>query len=284
MINYNGLLVSEEEANISVYNRAYAYGDGLFETIKAVNGTLFFLEDHYFRLMASMRIMRMDIPMHFTMEYLDSEIRKTLNANNLDKTAARVRLQVDRGQGGLYLPDPNSEVFYTIKAQPIENPFYIENEFVDYTVDLYKDFYMATGLLSGLKSNNKALQVIGSIYAKENELNNCLVLNTNKHVIEALNGNLFLVKGDRVKTPPLSDGCLKGVMRKQIIELLLSDVNLIFEEASISAFELQKADELFITNVITGIQSVGSYRKKSYHNTLAKSLVKKLNVKLRLTF
>ena len=115
---------------------------------------------------------------------------------------------------------------------------------------MYKDYYIAPGLLSGLKSNNKAIQVIGSVYAEENGLDNCLVLNTNKSVIEALNGNLFLVKGDRIKTPPLSDGCLKGDMRQQVLDVLRQEVNLIVEEASISPFELQKADELFVTNVI----------------------------------
>lgn len=282
MVNFNGTIVSTEQANVSISNRAYAYGDGLFETIKVVNGKLFFWEDHYFRLMASMRIMRMDIPMAFTMEFLENEVQRTLQANKLESRAARVKIQVDRGFGGLYLPDENSEVFYTVKAVEIDSPFYLENEYEDYTVDLYKDFYMAKGLLSGLKSNNKALQVIGSIYAKENGFSNCLVLNSDKSVIEALNGNLFLVKGDRVKTPPLADGCLKGVMRKQIIELILTDMNLIFEEASISPFELQKADELFITNVITGIQSIGQYRKKIFTNDLAKELIKKLNIRLRL--
>ena len=141
---------------------------------------------------------------------------------------------------------------------------------------------MAPGLLSGLKSNNKVLQVVGSIYAEENELDNCLVLNTNKSVIEALNGNLFLVKGDKIKTPPLEDGCLKGVMRKQVLEILAKDVNLIVEEASISPFELQKADELFITNVIKGIVPITKYRKKSYNNDFAQNVVTKLNAKLRL--
>ena len=141
---------------------------------------------------------------------------------------------------------------------------------------------MAPGLLSGLKSNNKAIQVMGSIFAKENGYDNCLVLNTNKNVIEALNGNLFLVKDNHIKTPPLSDGCLRGVMRKQVLELLLKDVNLNVEEASISPFELQKADELFITNVIKGIKPVTQYRKKTFNMEFSADLVKKLNVKLRL--
>ena len=103
MVNINGTLIPEDKATLSINNRAYSYGDGLFETIKAVNGRLFFWEDHYFRLMASMRIMRMQIPMEFTMEFLEKQIRDTLIANDLDTKSARVRLQVDRG-GWRFIP------------------------------------------------------------------------------------------------------------------------------------------------------------------------------------
>lgn len=283
MVNFNGTLLSQTDSKITTENRGYKYGDALFETLKVVNGKLFFWEDHYFRLMASMRILRMEIPMNFTMEYLESEILKTLEANNLLHAAARVRLNVDRGEGGRYLPSNDANVSFNISVEAHLNPFYTIDEGVTYTVDLYKDYFMAPGLLSGLKSTNKALQVIGSIYAKENDLNNCLVLNTDKNVIEALNGNLFLVKGDKIKTPPLEDGCLKGVMRKQILELLSKDVNVFVEEASISPFELQKADELFVTNVIQGIVPITQYRKKTFSTEFTKALLGKLNAKLHLT-
>lgn len=282
MINFNGTLLSQSDSQFTVENRGYKYGDALFETLKVVNGKIFFWEDHYFRLMASMRILRMDIPMTFTMEFLESEILKTLEANNLSQASARVRLNVDRGEGGKYLPSDQAKVHFNISAEPHNNPFYSIDANTKYVVDLYKDYFVAPGLLSGLKSNNKAIQVIGNIYAKENDFDNCLVLNTNKSVIEALNGNLFLVKGDTIKTPPLEDGCLKGVMRKQILELLAKDVNVIVEETSISPFELQKADELFVTNVIKGIVPITKYRKKAYGSDFAQSLVAKLNTKLRL--
>ena len=283
MVNFNGHLVSSNNSKLTTENRGYKYGDALFETLKVVNGKLFFWEDHYFRLMASMRIMRMDIPMNFTMEFLEAEILKTLEANNLLQAAARVRLNIDRGEGGKYLPDITSKINYNIVVEPHLNPFYAINKAATYVIDLYKDFFVAPGLLSGLKSNNKAIQVIGSIYAKENDLDNCLVLNTNKNVIETLNGNLFLVKGDKIKTPPLEDGCLKGIMRKQILELLAKDVNLYIEETPISPFELQKADELFITNVIQGIVPITQYRKKTYTTKFAEQLVNKLNAKIRLS-
>ncbi len=282
MINFNGTLRSQSDIKLTTENRGYKYGDALFETLKVVNGKIFFWEDHYFRLMASMRILRMDIPMNFTMEFLEAEILKTLEANDLLNFAARVRLNVDRGEGGKYLPSDDSKVNFNISAESHSNPFYTIDSDAKYIVDLYKDYFMAPGLLSGLKSNNKAVQVIGSIYAKENDLDNCLVLNTNKSIIEALNGNLFLVIGDKIKTPPLEDGCLKGVMRKQILELLAKDVNLFVEEASISPFELQKADELFITNVIKGVVPITQYRKKTYKTDFAQKTVARLNAKLRL--
>lgn len=282
MINFNGTLLSTADAKLTVNNRGYKYGDALFETLKVVNGKIFFWEDHYFRLMSSMRILRMNIPMNFTMEYLESEILKTLDANDLNDASARVRLNVDRGEGGKYLPSDEVEVQFNIAVQPHNNPYYTIDAKAKYVVDLYKDYFVAPGFLSGLKSNNKAIQVIGSIYAKENDFDNCLVLNTNKSVIEALNGNLFLVKGDTIKTPPLEDGCLKGVMRKQVLELLSKDVNVIVEESSISPFELQKADELFVTNVIKGIVPITKYRKKEYKSDFAQSIVAKLNAKLRL--
>jgi len=279
MININGNFSNNSQV-ITPENRGYSYGDALFETIKFSHGKLLFLEDHYFRLMASMRIMRMEIPMFFTMEFFEAEILKTIEKNNLTNTSARVKIQVHRNSGGLYLPT-NKEVTFIISAKALDTDFYLLSE-ESYEVDLFKDFYVAPGLLSTLKTNNKAINVIGSIFAKENDLDNCLLLNTSKSVVEALNGTIFLVKGSVIKTPPLADGCLKGIMRQQIINVieLLPDFTL--EETSISPFELQKADELFITNVIQGIQPITKYRKKTFATEVSKMLLQKVNVKIRL--
>ncbi|WP_298556723.1 aminotransferase class IV [uncultured Algibacter sp.] len=280
MINFNGTLL-EDNTILSAQNRGYAYGDGLFETIKVVSDKILFWEDHYFRLMASMRIMRMEIPMNFTMEFLEAQIHETIKANELAKTSSRVKLQVHRNEGGFYTPNSN-EISFIITIKPISEDFYLLNE-AFYKVDLFKDYYISPSLLSTLKTNNKALNVIGSIYAKENNLDNCLLLNTSKNVVEALNGNVFLVKDNIIKTSPLTDGCLKGVMRTQLINIIetLSEYKLV--EDSISPFEIQKADEMFITNVITGIQPVSKYRKKMFGNEFSKLLLQKLNIKIRLT-
>jgi len=281
MINFNGDILDSNAQYLNHTNRGIRYGDGLFETIRVVNSKLFFWEEHYLRLMASMRILRMDIPMSFTMEYLEEEILKVLTANQQDTTSARIRLTIFRDADGFYTPNANS-VSYIIETELLTSPFYLLNE-SDYVVDLYKDYWINPDLLSTLKSANKIIHVTAGIYAKENELNNCLLLNQKKNVVEAINGNIFLVSGTTIKTPPLIDGCLNGILRKQLIKMIGKLEKYELEETSISPFELQKADELFITNVITGIQPITKYRKKEYSISVSKELIGKLNAQVRLS-
>ncbi len=282
MLNNNGSIVETHTVVLS-NNRGFEYGDALFETVKVINNKILFWEEHYFRLMASMRILRMEIPMSFTMEYLEAEIIKLLISYTKKKkthTTFRVKLIVNRVEGGMYAPKDNS-VNYIISAKVLKDSIY-KNNIDKYEVDLFKDFYVSPSLISTLKTNNKIVNVVGSVFAKENNFENCFLLNTNKSIVEALNGNLFLVKGNNIKTPPLEDGCLKGVMRKQIIKLIETSPKYSIKEESISPFELQKADELFVTNVIRGIQSVTKYRKKTYANIVATDLTRILNRELAL--
>ncbi|RXM47126.1 aminotransferase class IV [Flavobacterium sp. YO12] len=272
MINFNGNIALEE--NILTQNRAFLYGDGVFETVKIINNKILFLEDHYFRLMASMRVVRMEIPMNFTMEYFEEQILNLLKEKNISGSA-RARITVFRKDGGLYLPKSN-EVSFLIHAVALESTLYALNT-AEYEVDLYKDFYVTKQLLSSIKTTNKMINVTGSIFAHENGLANCILLNDAKNVVEALQGNLFMLVGKKLITPPVSEGCLNGIMRKQILALAKKVEGIEITEEIISPFDLQKADELFLTNVITGIQPITKYRKKEFTSNLAYLLVQKLN-------
>ncbi len=271
MLNYNGNLVAFDDVKITPNNRAFKYGDSIFETIKVVNGKLVFWEDHYFRLMASMRMLRMKIPMNFTLEFLEEEILKTVSNNDIKKNI-RARLSVTRKDGGFYTPNTN-EIDYLIESQEIE--FLTKSS---YKVDLFKDFYLYSGHLSTVKTNNKLIHTLASIYAKENELDNCFLLNERKGVVEATNASLFLVKGTVIKTPPLTEGCLKGIAREKVISVITSSNDYTIEETIISPFEIQKADEVFITNSVMGIQPITNYRKKEFSKTISK----KLSISLRI--
>lgn len=273
MININGAL-QDSNLQLSISNRSFLYGDGVFETLKIVNNKILFFEDHYFRLMASMRIIRMQIPMSFTLEYLEEQILNLAVVNN-HQDSARIRFTVFRNEGGFYLPTDNSVSFIIQSAEILEPKYNFEKK--SFEVDLYKDFIVPKQLLSTLKTANKITNVTAGIFAKENDLDAALLINEDKNVIEAANGNLFMLMGNNLITPPISEGCLNGIMRKQLIEIAKKIVSIEVIEQAISPFDLQKADELFITNVIMGIQPITKYRKKEFGTTFAQQLQEKLN-------
>lgn len=269
MINFNGDLVSSEQPIFSIANRAFKYGDGVFETLKIVDSKIVFFEDHYFRLMASMRMLRMEIPSYFTLEYLKDEINKVAQVNNLNENA-RLRFSVFRKDGGLYSPNSN-EIDFVISVDAL-----LIKTIDNYTVDLFKDYYLNSGLLSTIKTTNRMLNVVASIYANEYDLDTCLLINEKKNIVEAIHGNIFLVFENTLVTPPISEGCIKGIVRKKIIEIIKKHAELTIEEREISPFELKKADELFITNSIIDVQAVSQYRKKKFANTVATKVNKLL--------
>ncbi len=273
MINFNGTIVSQTSSLLN-QNRAFLYGDAVFETVKIVASKVLFLEDHYFRLMSSMRIVRMEIPMNFTLDYFEEQILTLALAKSV-ANSARARITVYRNDGGYYLPKDNS-VSFLIDVEFLDNSLYSISH-NEYKVGLFTDFYISKQLLSSIKTTNKLLNITASVFAKENDLDNCLLLNESKNVVEALQGNIFMLQGNKLITPPISEGCLNGVMRKQILSLARNIENIeVFEEA-ISPFDLQKADELFITNVIKGIQPITKYRKKEFLKKLSMKLLEKLN-------
>jgi len=280
MVNINGNIVAEDAKQVSIENRGLLYGDAVFETLKVSSGKIFFWEDHYFRLMASLRILRIEIPMKFTMEFLENEILRTIPDDPANKNY-RIKMYFSRKAGGKYTPHSN-DLEYFIGSEPIDGSFYIIED-VDCKIELYKDHLISSGLLSTLKTNSKTIHVMGSIFALENGHQNCLILNENKNVVEALNGNVFIVKDNTIITPSLEDGCLRGIIRKQIISIVGQFNEYGYEERSISPFELLKAEEIFITNVMVGIQPVSHYRNKTYGNQVAKHLLPRLNALMRLT-
>jgi len=275
MVNFNGNLLSEDALFLNLANRGLQYGDALTQSLRAIDGKLIFWEDHYLKLMASMRILRMEIPMSFTMEFLEEQVLKTIMESGLQGDAVLVQILVFRKEIGKLNPNSN-EISFCIEVANLES---VEYQFKasTYEVELFKDFYCSGDMLSTLDTNNKMLQVVGSIFANENGYDDCLILNQEKMVVGSLYGNLFLVSGNSIKTPPLADGSLNSVVRDKIIKIISGESDLIFLEESITPFELQKADELFIGNIEYGIVPITKYRKKVFGSSKSAILLKKLN-------
>ena len=266
MLNYNGQILSKSECKFSYQNRAFKYGDAIFDTLKYENDKIYFVEEHYFRLMSSMRMLRMKIPMNFTLKFYEDEILKIINENKINDKA-RIRVTIFRQNGGLYLPN-SKEVDFLIEAENL-----LSTHFDSYEVELYKDFPVHSSMLSTIKTSNRMINVVASIFATEFNYQNCILINEKKNIVGAINSNIFLIKDEDIFTPALTEGCINGIIRKEIIELINKNSNYHIQETVISPFELLKVDEVFLTNSIIDIQSITKYRKKEYTTEKTKKLI-----------
>ena len=271
MINFNGTITDQSDQLIN--NRAFLYGDSVFETLRIIDNKIVFWEDHYFRLMSSMRIIRLDIPDNYTPDFLQKNILK-LHKMVSKNGHSRIRINVFRFSEGKYTPDNNKSSFM-ISCNEISSPEFKIND-GKYVVDLYKDYYLDNQLISSIKTNNKIINVVASIYAKENGLNNCVLLNKDKMVAEFINSNIFIIKNDQIFTPTIKSGCLNGVLRKNLINIL-KKCSYSISEIDISTFDLTQSDEVFGTNVIQGLFCVTNYRNKIYSNNQSQQIIKLLN-------
>lgn len=279
LVSFSGDLIGSTDFAIGIENRSFKFGDGLFETMKFSRGKLHFWEDHYFRLMSSMRILRMEIPMEFSPEYFLDQINEFISANHLDGQAVRLRWTVFRKDGGLYVPKSNN-IEWVLEGSQVENDLFVLNE-TGLQIELYKEHYKPKGLLANIKSTSSQFYNVAGVYISENKWDEAVIINDDKHVVESLYGNLFMVKDGVLITPSLSTGCIKGVMRKNILEIA-KIMEIPVEEKNFSPFDLQRADEVFITNAIKGIQWVSGYRKKVYQKDLSEKFLEKLNLRVNL--
>ena len=262
MINFNGTLSSNPNF-LSADNRSFLYGDGVFESIRISEGKPCFAEDHYFRLMASLRMLRMEIPMFFTLEYFEEELIKTFEAN---PGSNFLRFVAYRKEGGLYTPE-SSDIDFLVTAQ--NRTYRLKERF---EIGVFKDFFLNPSFLGSIKSTQKLEYVLASVFAKENDWDASLMLNGNKGVVSTNLGNIYCVKGSEISTPPLGSGALNGIVRKQLKVLLEKNKDLTFVEKDFNPFDLQRADEVFVTNVNTLLQPVTNYKKKVFKTDIALEL------------
>ena len=272
----NEKLLKANEPSIMANNRAFRYGDVLFESMRIVNGKVQFLPEHIERLKIGMQLLKMEIPSHFNWEYFSVQI-KNLTDKNIVGQDARIRMTIYRNEGFFYTPLTN-EVSFLIEAESINFIGYELNS-KGYIIDVFPDLKKSLNILSTIKSSNCLASVLGAIYKKKQNLDECIILNEKGNIAEAISSNIFAVKNGVLYTPPISDGCVDGIMRKQIIRIAKENKNAVYE-VTIAMNVLLGADELFLTNSITGIQWIAAYKGKRYFNTTSKLLVDKLNLSL----
>ena len=257
-INLNGQITIIADAIIPVDNGAFRYGYGLYETLLVQNGTIRFKEYHWDRLFAGLKQLYFDIPPLMTPRWLEEEVLCLVKKNQAEKLC-RVRLQMFAGPGGLYSAE-NNQPGFIIECLPLDNEIIKINE-NGLIVGIATDLSKSMDSLSNLKSCNALLYAMGARQARANKWNDALITNTEGNVIESMLANIFWIKKNILYTPPLSDGCVAGVMRRHIIESIGT-----VKEKSLSVDELLNADEVFLTNAIKKIRWVATIQDKSYGN------------------
>lgn len=264
--NYNGRFFADDERVLPKDDRSYRYGDGLFETMKIKNGNILLEGYHFERLVSGLDILKFEIPAFFTRKEIGDLIRGLCKKNNCPELA-RVRLSVSRGSGGLY--DSDNKLSYLIECWPLEPNGFNERGLV---IDIFPDARKSIDKFSNLKSASYLPYVMAAVWAKENKLDDALIQNQHGRICDASIANIFWVKGENIFTPPLTEGCVAGVMRKRMLDLG-KDI----EEKKMAENDLVNADEVFLTNAISGLRWVKQFRDKIYDNKVTQDLYVQLN-------
>ena len=267
-IVFNGKFYVSETAIVSAGSRGLRFGDGLFETMKFINGEVEFIDEHFARLWKGMQVLQFKIPKHFTPDFLQDEIIALLKKNNHLKNA-RIRLSVFRGNGGLY-DEMNHIPNYVIETWPLADDIgkWNSNGLV---LGIYKDAKKSCDVLANLKHNNFLPYALAALHAKKQKWNDALLLNAEGGICDATIANIFLIKDEIIYTPSLNQGCIAGIMRKNIIDVLKAS-NYVIVEGKLGVEDMLAADEVFLSNSIYNIRWVQMVGDKKYSNLFTQKI------------
>lgn len=267
-LNYNGKIYNDDAHLIGADNRGLRYGDGLFETMKMKNGQLILEDEHFARLWKGMKILQFAIPRHFNPDKLQEEIAQ-LTTKNQHEAAARIRITVFRGNGGLY--DVTDHLpHYIIQTWPLsESNSELNSNGLD--IGIYSEVKKSCDLLCNLKTNNYLPYVMAAFKAKSKKWNDAVLINQYGRICDSTIANVFIVKDEVIYTPALSEGCVAGVLRNYLLNNL-SQTGFTCCEKELTIDELMNADEVFLTNSIYNIRWVKSVDSKTFGNTIIQKI------------
>ena len=269
LYNLDGKLFYENENNISINNRSFRYGDGFFETIKLVDGNIQLKHLHFERIAASLATLGFKVNKHFSFEALEQQII-ALAAKNHHSKLGRIRITFFREDAGLY-EVTNFHPHILIQSFELNETVNKLNE-NGLVIGVYDIAKKSCDAFSNIKSNNYLQYAMAALWAKENKLNDALLMNSNNNIADSTIANVFIIKNGVIKTPTLTEGCVAGVMRKHIIETLKQQ-NIIVAETTVNIENIATADEVFLTNVIKRIMWVRQFDDSNYVNFETKKII-----------
>lgn len=272
-INNNGVILTNDAPTIHAGNRGHVYGDGVFESIRIMNGVPLNIDNHIRRLLEGAKAIKIRPASYFTPEFFKEKIMELTQKSEIME-GGRCRISLDRVTGGAYKPESNEATFF-IEVYPYEtNNFELNSKGLE--VDQYTDIKKQKNFLSNFKTKSGLIYVMAAINATERKLDDVLIQNDRGGILESSSCNIFVVSNGVLYTPGLEEGCLAGTMRMQIINLAIANGIKVYE-CNILPQNLLAADEIFFTNAIRGVNWVSGYRTKRYFNNMSRKFVALLN-------
>jgi branched-subunit amino acid aminotransferase/4-amino-4-deoxychorismate lyase len=273
---YNNKCYPVDEPIFKVTNRSFRYGDGLFETIRLIKGQLHLFDYHIERILNGAEFLRLEFPNNWNQAFFKKKVHELLEKNQ-EFENGKIRLSIFRADGGTYAPK-SSKANLLIEYEPLNSDSFILNK-KGLKMEVFSEMEKTSNPFSNFKSSNALIYVLASMYRKEEGLDDCFIVNSQNRIIEGISSNLFIVKDGSLITPPLSEGCVAGVMRSYLLNLL-EEKDIECRIAPIQLEDLFQAQEIFLTDSIKGIRWVGSYKVKRYNLNLAEQLNQYLNEEL----
>lgn len=268
----NGTIVLPSNPIFSASSRFYRYGDGFFESVKVAQGQILHIKLHLIRIRKSAMLLKLQLPTFFNEQWLENEIKQCCEVEGTKD--ARVRLSFLRDSKGLYTPAEQSTTVI-LELNSISNSDYIWIE-KGISIGSYQELTKNSNYLSTIKTCSALIYVMAGLYAAENQFDECVIWNDMGRVCEGISSNIFVVAGEFISTPPLSEYCVDGVMRKVVLNLAQS-YGYTISEQPISSIFLHAADEIFFTSASRGIVWVNQYEQKKFKCHTAKVLHGLLN-------
>jgi branched-chain amino acid aminotransferase len=251
-IYFNGAFYPSGTPLVTADSRGFRYGDGLFETMRIKKDRILLADRHYQRLLNGSLLLGLE---PLTIEQFTGATLELCHRNGHNESG-RVRLAVFRGEMG----QDDAAMSYVIQSWPLEEG--TENP-AGLKLGTFPKGRKSCDGLSHLKSNNYLLYSMAAMYARTHGWDDCLVLNSRERIADSSIANVFYVTGETIFTPPLSEGCVGGVMREWLIDTLPGAGFRVIEKA-VAPEDLILADEVFLSNAIRGVRRVGHFSGTGY--------------------
>lgn len=257
LVYVNGEMVPMKEAKISVFDRGFQYGDGVFEGLRAYDGKIFKLKEHTDRLFRSARAIGIVMPI--TKEEFNDAVKRVIRENGFRD--AHIKPQVTRGIAWKLGLDPRNTTApnIVIPARPIgKSMFEADKGFKLAVVSVRK--IPAMCLDPRVKSINYLVNILARMEAIASGADEAIMLDIHGYVSEGAGDNIFLVKNGELYTPEVQDA-LEGITRQTVIELAVR-MGIKVHETRLTLYDVYNADEVFITGSGAGIVPVTEVDKR----------------------